>query len=283
MRLLDIHAHTNFQAFADDAEAVIRTSLEAGVGLFNVGAQLKTSQRAVALAEQFADSPVWAVVGQHPIHTGRHVFDRAAFVELARHSAVVAIGECGLDYYRLGSTYDDPSEDDGPPPVTSLTPEEHKQRQREIFVQQIKIAKDVSKPLMVHCRDAYADVAQVLQEQGSPPFDIHCFTGGWDDAKPLLDLGGYLSFTGIITFPKSERIHEVVQKIPLERLMVETDCPYLTPVPYRGKRNLPQYVELVARKVAALRGESFEAVAQATTDNARRLFALPPAPRLDAF
>lgn len=272
MRLVDIHAHTNFQAFADDAEAVIRTSLEAGVGLFNVGTQLKTSQRAVALAEQFAEAPVWAVIGQHPIHTGRHDFDRTAFLDLAKHPRVVAIGECGLDYYRLGSTYEDSNEDDGPPPVTSLTPEEHKQRQREIFMEQVAIAKNVGKPIMVHCRDAYADVAHVLKEEGVERFDVHCFTGGWDDAKPLLDLGGYLSFTGIITFPRSERIHEVVQKTPLERLMVETDCPYLSPIPYRGKRNLPQYVELVARKVAALRGESFEAIARATVENAQRLF-----------
>ncbi len=274
MRLIDIHSHVNFRAFASDADAVIRDSLAAGVGMCNVGTQLPTSQRAVALAEQYQDQPVWAVVGQHPIHAGRFDFDGAVFRELVKHPRVVAIGECGLDYYRLGSTYDDPKEDDGPPPVPALSPEEHKRLQREIFVQQIAIAKEVGKPLMVHCRDAYADVAQVLQEQGSPPFDVHCFTGTWEDAKPILDLGGHISFTGIITFPKSERIQEVVKKMPLERLMVETDCPYLAPVPHRGERNLPRYVEFVARKVAELRGESFDRIAQATVVNTKRFFHL---------
>lgn len=275
MRLLDIHAHTNFKAFAADADAVIRDSLAAGVGLFNVGTQLPTSRRAVALAEQYASDPVWAIVGQHPIHTGRHAFDRAAFLELAQHPRVVAIGECGLDYYRLGSTFEDPNEDDGPPPMRTLTPDEHKRLQREIFVEQISIAKQAGKPLMVHCREAYVDVAQVLREQGSPPFDIHCFTGTWEDAQPLLELGGYISFTGIITFPKSERIQEVVKKMPLDRLMVETDCPYLTPVPFRGRRNLPQYVSYVVQRVAELRGVSTASVASATVDNAARLFGIP--------
>lgn len=282
MRLLDIHAHCNFKAFADDAEAVIRDSLQSGVGMFNVGTQLKTSQRAVQLAERFVDQPVWAIVGQHPIHTGRFEFDRKMFLELAKHPRVVAIGECGLDYYRLSSMHDDPNEDDGlpavakaevgPPPVRSIDPDEHKRLQREIFLEQISIAKEVGKPLMVHCRDAYRDVGTGLKSQGVELFDVHCFTGSWEDAKPLLDLGGYISFTGIITFPKSERVQEVVKKTPLDRLMVETDCPYLAPAPFRGKRNLPQYVEYVARKVAELRGEPLDRVAAATVENARRLF-----------
>lgn len=274
MKLLDIHAHCNFKAFATDAEAVIRDSLAADVGMFLVGTQLATSRRAVALAEQFANDPVWAVIGQHPVHTGRHEFDRAAFLALAKHPRVVAIGECGLDYYRLGEFWDDTNEDDGPPPIKSIPPDEHKKVQREIFAQQIEIAKAVSKPLMIHCRDAYADVAAMIREAGTPSFDIHCFTGTWADAKPLLDLGGYLSFTGIITFPKSDRIHEVIQKMPLDRIMSETDCPYLTPAPFRGQRNVPKHVEYVVRKIAELRGESFETVAQATMQNAQRLFRL---------
>lgn len=274
MRLIDIHSHVNFRAFASDADAVIRDSLQAGFGMCTVGTQLATSRRAVALAEQYQDQPVWAIIGQHPIHTGRVEFDGAAFRELARHPRVVAVGECGLDYYRLGPTDDDPKEDDGPPPVPALSPEEHKRLQREIFVQQIGIAKEVGKPVMVHCRDAYAAVMQVLQDSGRPPFDIHCFTGTWAEAKPLLDLGGFISFTGIITFPKSEPIQEVVKNMPLDRLMVETDCPYLAPVPHRGERNLPQYVEFVARRVAELRGEPFETVAEATVANAQRLFKL---------
>lgn len=291
MRLIDIHSHVNFRAFASDADAVIRESLQAGVGMCNVGTQLATSRRAVALAEQYQDQPVWAIIGQHPIHTGRFDFDGGAFRELAKHPRVVAIGECGLDYYRLGSTYDDPNEDlpadrqddglpaeakaeAGPPPAPALSPEEHKRLQGEIFVEQIAIAKEVSKPLMVHCRAAYRDVAAVLRAHGVERFDVHCFTGTWAEAKPFLDLGGFISFTGIITFPKSEPIQEVVKKMPLDRLMVETDCPYLTPVPHRGERNLPTYVEFVARKVAELRGEGFERVAQATVANAQRLFKL---------
>lgn len=274
MRLIDIHSHVNFKAFEPDAEKVIRDSLAAGVGMFNVGTQLKTSQRAVELAEQFANQPVWAVVGQHPIHTGRFDFDRAVFLNLAQHPRVVAIGECGLDYYRLGSIYEDPNEDDGPAPVSSLTPEEHKAKQRDTFSRQIAIAKEVGKPLMVHCREAYADVTAILKEQGKPPFDVHCFTGTWEDAKPLLELGGYLSFTGIITFTKSERVQEVVKKMPLDRLMVETDCPYLAPVPFRGQRNLPQYVEYVAKRIAELRAVPIEEISQTTLENTRRLFPL---------
>lgn len=286
MRLLDIHSHVNFKAFASDADAVMRDSLQAGVGMFNVGTQLPTSRRAVALAEQYQDQPVWAIIGQHPVHTGRFEFDGAAFRELAKHRRVVAIGECGLDYYRLGSTYDDPNEnlpaeakaEVGPLPIKSLTPDEHKELQREIFLAQIAIAKEVGKPIMVHCREAYRDVGIVLRAQGVERFDVHCFTGTWEEAKPLLDLGGFISFTGIITFPKSERIQEVVKKMPLDRLMVETDSPYLAPVPHRGQRNLPQYVEFVAQRVAELRQTSFDAIASATMANAQRLFELPPIP-----
>lgn len=284
MKLIDIHAHTNFKAFDEDYEPVIRDALAAGVGMINVGTQLPTSKKAVAIAEQFKDESVWAIVGQHPIHTGRFAFDRAAFLQLAKHPRVVAIGECGLDYYRLGQFYADANEDDGvsaealaeagPPPVRSIDPDEHKRLQREIFLEQIAIAKTGGKPIMVHCREAYADVAAILKEQGVERFDVHCFTGGWEDAKPLLDLGGSLSFTGIITFPKSEKTQEVVRKMPLDRLMVETDCPYLAPVPHRGQRNLPQYVEFVARKVAELRGLDTEEVFVKTVENAVRFFQL---------
>lgn len=275
MQLIDIHAHTNFQAFADNAKAVIRASLAAGVGMINVGTQLPTSQKAVALAEQFPNDPVWAIVGQHPIHAGRHTFDHDAFLELAKHPRVVGIGEVGLDYFHLGEEYNDPSEADaGPPRSKTLTPEQHKVEQDQIFREQIAIAKEVNKPVMVHCRDAYADLVKVIKAEGVDRFDVHCFTGGWDDAKPFLDLGGYLSFTGIITFPKSEKIQEVVRKMPLDRLMVETDCPYLAPVPHRGQRNLPQYVEFIARKVAELRSEEPEIIFAKTVENATRLFGL---------
>src|SRR3989344_8478292 len=244
IRLIDIHAHVNFNAFREDGDAVIRRTLDAGVGMILVGSQYDTSKRAVEYAERYKEEAVWAAVGLHPIHvaeefyvdaqeiesegvpgfkTRPEVFDYAKYKTLAEHPKVVAIGECGLDYYRVGKN------------------EADKQKQTEVFRKQIQLAREVKKPLIIHCRNAYDDLHAILKEEKAGPAQggqggtIHFFAGTWADAQKFLDLGFHLSFTGVITFARD--YDETLKNAPLDRIMVETDAPYVAPVPYRGKRN----------------------------------------------
>ena len=284
--LIDIHTHVNFNAFRDDGHEVARRTLEAGIWMIMVGSQIDTSRRAVEYARQY-EQGVYAAVGLHPIHlvelevdreeigapqevparppdwsvgqgfkTRKEEFDEAIYRDLARDSKVVAIGECGLDYYRLRDT------------------EDIKKKQTETFRKQIALAREVKKPLMIHCRNAYEDLLAILREEKADEIggDIHFFAGDWEIAKQFLDFGFYLSFTGVITF--ANQYDEVIQKTPLDRIMIETDAPYVAPVPYRGKRNEPLYVEEVARRIAAIKGLSLEEVARTTSENAMRLFNL---------
>lgn len=283
LSLIDCHSHVNFNAYKDDANEVVRRSLDAGIGMLAVGSQFSTSERAVATAEKYDD--VWAVIGLHPIHlfaqevdeeedsflTRAETFDPARYRALAASSKkVVAIGECGLDYYRVPD---------------NVTLEVLKQHQQETLRLQFDLALELGLPVMIHCREAHADVAALLEEysRAGKPLrgDIHCFTGTWAEAERYLALGFFLSFTGIITFPpkaaektKGETLQDVVAKVPLERLLVETDAPYLAPVPYRGKRNEPAYVRHVAEKVAELKGLTFDEVAAQTLKNSRKLFGI---------
>ena len=282
-KLIDIHAHVNFNAFREDGDDVIKRTLAAGIGMILVGSQYETSARAIEYVERYREG-VWAAVGLHPIHTGEEFyvdgdeigpppagggvpgfktrveeFDYEKYKELALHKKVVAIGECGLDYYRVGKQ------------------EAGKQKQAEVFRKQIQLAREVKKPLIIHCRNAYDDLYEILkQEQASSSAGgwgtIHFFAGSWQDAQKFLGLGFHLSFTGVITFARD--YDETLKNAPLDRIMVETDAPYVAPAPYRGKRNEPLYVEEVAKKLAELRGISFEEVARQTTENARRLFRL---------
>lgn len=291
--LIDSHAHVQFPAYDADREAVMRRALDVGIGVINIGTQYSTSEDAIRLAEQYPDG-VWATVGFHPSHVypvrdktpeasaapmarisngadlnshhdpwelrekSEEVFDYQKFIELARHPKVVAVGECGLDYYRIKNHESGIME-----------------RQREVFRQQIELAHEVRKPLVVHCRKAFADLIRVLSSltsNFSPPGVVHFFSGSWADAEKLLSLGFYLSFGGVITF--SRDYDEVIKMVPLERLLLETDAPYVAPIPYRGKRNEPAYITEVAKKIAELRGISFEETAMKTTGNAQRLFSL---------
>ncbi len=287
MKFVDTHAHLCFKAFDKDWMDVQQRTAEAGVGTINVGSQAETSAKAVHIAEIFHGKPVWAAVGQHPIHAVRHAFEPDVFRELAEKDGVVAIGEVGLDYYRLKTTYQDPSEEApkdgehaGEERTVELTPDEVKEKQAYMFAEFIQISKDVSKPLIVHVRDeagkfeAYDDVLAILKNTVSSIGVAHCFGGDWLHAKQFLDLGFYIGITGIVTFPKSELLIEVVQNTPLGRLLLETDSPYLTPEPYRGKRNEPLFTEFVGRRVAELKDVSAEGVFQQTTENAVRLFGL---------
>ncbi len=278
LKLIDIHAHVNFNAFRDDGHDVIARALAENIGMVLIGSQIDTSRRAVLYARRYPQG-IWAAVGLHPIHLvafevdaeelgeagGKNIpgfstrpekFNYDEYKKLTLDSKTVAIGECGLDYYRTGQS------------------DEEKKNQADTLREQIRLARDVKKPLIIHCRNAYSDLASILKEARANEVGgtIHFFAGTWDDAKIFLDLDFYLSFTGVITFAR--QYDEVVKKVPLDRMMVETDSPYVAPIPYRGKRNEPLYVKEIARRVAELRGLTFEAVAEATTANARRLFRL---------
>lgn len=283
MKLIDAHSHINFNGYKDDAEEVIGRARAAGIGMLAVGSQHSTSERAVEYAEKHED--IWAVVGLHPTHlfpqhideeeisydTRQEVFDADFYRKLAQSSKrVVGIGECGLDYYRLPE---------------NVPAEEVKKKQQEVFRQHLDLCLELDLPVMVHVRDAHADTIAVFEDyaaQGKKPRgNIHCFTGTVEDAERYLALGLYISFTGIITFPPSKlqkalghTLQDVVKAVPLEKMLVETDAPYLAPVPFRGKRNEPAYVQYVAGEVAKIRNITLEEVEAQTLMNTKALFRL---------
>ncbi len=267
MKYYDCHTHVNFVAFKDDTDAAMQRAKEADVGMNIVGTQLDTSRDAVALAEQYDHA--WATIGLHPIHTGKsyhdekelgeggktftsrgELFDAVAYEALAQSPKVVAIGECGLDFYRLE--------------------ENTKATQIDAFVAQIELANRLQKPLMLHIRNAYDDALEVLDAHAKVGGDVHFFAGDWDVAKKFLERGFTLSFTGVLTF--THDYDEVVKNAPLDMLLSETDAPYVAPVPYRGKRNEPAYVPEVVKAIAGIRGGEVEKVAETLAENARRVF-----------
>lgn len=275
-QFFDVHTHTQFAAYKDDKDAVIRRALDVGVWLVNVGTQVDTSRDAIVTAREYPEG-AYATVGLHPVHTEKsfhdaeelgngveaksftsrgEAFDEVVYRILAEDEKVVAIGECGLDYYHLG--------------------EETKERQLVVFLAQIKLARDVKKPLMIHCRNAFVDLIDALKaEKETLPErrgTIHFFTGTKDNARALLDLGFSFSFGGVLTFARD--YDEVVRYIPIEHIMIETDAPYITPIPYRGKRNEPRYITETAKKLAEIKKLPYETVARVTTENARALFSV---------
>ena len=278
--LIDTHTHVNFQAFKEDADDVVARALEDGVWMINAGTKFETSRAAVELAENYSDG-VYAAVALHPIHLFEHFvdlneegqsfntageeFDHDAYRDLiARSTKVVAIGEFGLDYFRLPENIDH----------TAV-----KQKQREVMIQHIELAKQTDKPLMIHCRpsdgtvDAYIDIIKILDEHYvGGDFEIHCYTGNGAIAQEFVKRGGYVALNGIITFDKSGRSDEVVKTLPLESIILETDAPYLTPLPHRGKRNEPLYVKHVAQKLAEMKGVTLAEIEEITTANARKLY-----------
>jgi len=277
--LIDTHCHLNFQAYKDDLDDVIKRTLAAGLRVINVGTQRDTSRRAVDLAQKYPGK-LFASVAIHPIHlhaqhvdeeessfhTREEVFDAAYYAGLAKHPGVVAIGECGLDYFRIP---------DG------VNEKAFTQKQKDVFLQHINLAQKLGKPLILHVRAskaepqrAYVETLEVLQHAGYNRGVVHCYTGDLETAKQFLDAGFILSFTGIITFPNAKELLEVVKFTPLDRLMVETDAPYLAPQPFRGKRNEPLYVQFVAQKIAEAKGVAVEEVERQTTATAQDFFAL---------
>lgn len=275
---IDTHAHLNFEAFKSDYREAINRAQENDIhGIINVGSNLATSKKAIEIANEFPG--LYAGIGLHPIHVKDEEFDEAAFLKMAKNKKVVALGETGLDYY-----YDKSMAD----------------LQKEVFQKLLKMASVISKPVILHSRDAGEDVLSILMQERSDTRGVmHCFQGGWPYAKMILDMGLYISFTGLVTFSKNYETFEVIENTPLERLLIETDCPYMTPrpltpelypkgfldeqerrsdggraEPYRGKRNEPAYVAEVAKKIAELKKISLEKVAEKTSQNAIDLFGL---------
>jgi TatD DNase family protein len=255
MQLIDSHCHINFPELAGDMEGVRTRMAQAGVShALCVSVSLETFPEVLALARRYDN--VFASVGVHPDHTEGREPDEPALVEAAADPKVLAIGETGLDYYRL---------------------EGDLEWQRERFRTHIRAARRCRKPLIVHTREAAQDTLRILREEDATQVRgvMHCFTETWEVAKGALDLGFYISFSGIVTFKNAAALREVAAKVPLDRLLIETDSPYLAPVPHRGKRNEPAYVRHVAESVAGLRSASLEEVARATTANFCTLFDQP--------
>ena len=256
VEFIDTHCHLDFPDYQGDLELVIRRAEQAGVReMISVGIDLDTSRKALELARRWPG--VYATVGVHPHHVNEvGDGDYQALRELAEHPKVVAYGEIGLDY------------------VKEYSPAA---QQREHFAAQVELAGELKLPLIVHDREAHADTMAILRAAGELPAGgvMHCFSGDSVLAREVLDLGFYISIPGVVTFKSAATLGEAVGMIPLERLLLETDAPFLAPVPRRGKRNEPAYVPHIAAKVAEIKGCDVEDVARHTTANARRLFRLP--------
>lgn len=283
-RYVDTHAHVNIDAFRDDWKEVLSRCREEGIVVNNVGTQQDTSKRAVEIAESFEDG-VYATIGLHPVHTSAsyhdekelgenmqgftsrgEVFDVDFYRELAKSKKVIAIGEVGLDYYRLE--------------------EDTKDTQLEAFIAQIELANELNLPLMIHTRGAagntasaageagnvYDDVLAVLKQHAKVHGNVHFYAGTWEQAKQFFDIGFTVSFTGVITFAKD--YEEVVRNAPLSMIHAETDCPYVAPVPHRGKRCGPWMVQEVYKKIAEIKGLDEETVRQELLQNAKRLYGI---------
>jgi TatD DNase family protein len=251
MRLIDSHAHLDDRAFAKDRAAVIARCFEASIGVITIGADLRSSREAVRLAERHRG--IWATVGVHP-HDAKTVNTHVLgeLEELAKHA--VAIGEIGLDYYR------------------DLSPRDV---QRQVFAEQLALAERLDLPVAIHNRESTDDLLATLRERGHTHRGvIHSFLGDRALAETFLGLGFHLGIGGPITFPKNGTLRHAVKAIPLERILLETDSPYLTPVPYRGRRNEPAYAHYAAEAIAEIKGIAAEDVACRTTENTERLFGL---------
>ncbi len=254
MYLIDSHCHLDYFS-ADELPHVVARAEAAGVAeMVTIGTRLSQTEQLITLA---SGSPrIWCTVGVHPHNAGEEAVPEAkAIAALVEHPKVIGIGESGLDYF-----YDKAPRD----------------MQQASFRQHIRAARLAGVPLAIHARDADSDIAQILtEERADGPFDflLHCFSSSRALAEAAVALGGYISFSGILTFPKSTELREIAADIPADRLLVETDSPYLAPVPYRGKRNEPGWVAHTASVLAGLRGLAPDALADLTTGNFRRLFA----------
>ncbi|MBA9029198.1 TatD DNase family protein [Peribacillus huizhouensis] len=255
MMLFDTHVHLNDKQFDEDLEEVIQRTKETGVSnMVVVGFDRPTIIRAMELVEKY--DFIYAAVGWHPVDAVDMTDEDLNWIEdLALHPKVVAIGEMGLDYHW----------DKSPKDI-----------QKDVFRKQIKLAKKVKLPIIIHNREATADIVEILKEENAHEVGgiMHCFSGSPEIAKECLEMNFYISLGGPVTFKNAKKPKEVAAEIPLDRLLIETDCPYLAPHPFRGKRNEPAYVKLVAEQIAEIKEITFEEVAEATTRNAKKLFGI---------
>jgi TatD DNase family protein len=262
--LIDSHCHLDFPDFAGELDAVVARAQAAGVArIVTISTRVKRHGDVLAIAERFPQ--VFCSVGTHPHHAAEELDVTAdALIARAQHPKVVAIGEAGLDYF-----YD----------------KSPREAQARGFRNHIAAARATGLPLVIHSRDADADMAEILEEEtgkGAFPAVLHCFTGGCELAERAIALGLFISFTGILTFRKSDELRAIAKRLPADRILVETDAPYLAPGPYRGKRNEPAFVVETAKVLAETRGISADEVAQQTTDSFFRLFNKVPRPIAEA-
>ncbi len=249
--LFDTHAHLNDDRFSLDRDEIISSLNSNGVGAYcEIGFDMESSAEAVKLAQKY--DFVYAAAGVHP-HDSKDMKESniPRLKELLANERTVALGEIGLDYYYDNS--DRPT-------------------QREWFARQLDVAGEVNMPVVIHSRDAMADTIDILKAYGTGDGIIHCYSGSRESAKILMDMGYYISFAGPVTFKNASTALEVISYVPMDRLLIETDSPYLAPVPYRGKRNCPVYVAEVAKKVAEIKGISFDEVADITFQNAKKVY-----------
>lgn len=269
--LIDAHAHLNFKAYEKDADEIIKKSLDNNVWMINVGTNLKTSQCAALLAKKHKEG-VYAAIGLHPINLdtglikikkdeteGGHFeteFDFEKYKMLAQCPKVVAVGEIGLDYWRR--------------PKSKKKRQEFKQKQKELFLKEVKLAQKLNLPIILHCRLAFDDLLEILKKIKTRHRGVlHCFTGDWKQAREFMDLGFYIGFNGIIF---KLDLNKVIEKTPLDKILIETDCPFLTPPKFGESRNEPIYVKEVVKKIAQIKKIDLKKVEDATTKNAKDLF-----------
>lgn len=257
--LFDAHSHLQFPEFDKDRDEVIKRALGQNISLITVGCDKKTSAQAVKLANQYEN--FYASIGAHPSDAEKEKFDCDFYENLAKNDKVVAIGECGLDYRKQ---------------------ETSNKRQEKIFIEQIRLAIKLNKPLIIHCRDAHKEVINILESyflnlpageaglKSRPNGVIHFFSGTIKDAEKYLNLGFYLSFSGIITY--ANQYDELIKLLPADKILAETDSPFAAPITYRGQRNEPIYVKEVVKKLAEIKNLSFEKMSEITFENARKLF-----------
>ncbi|MCL5970437.1 MAG: TatD family hydrolase [Patescibacteria group bacterium] len=262
--MIDTHCHLNFKAFESDVDEVVKSAFDAGVTkIINVGTKLESSQKAIKLAEKYEN--LYATVGIHPHHADKLEGNwEETFVELARHPKVVAIGEIGMDFYHYQSNgITDPK------------------LQEKLFIKQIEIAYKLKLPLQIHNRQAGKEIIDILINHKSlllnPPGVFHCFSGNIDFLKKVLDLDFYVGFDGNVTYKgiakgETTDLKDLVKYAPIDRILIETDSPYLTPVPFRGQRNEPKYVIIIAEEIAKIKGISAEKVKEQTSENAEKIF-----------
>ena len=262
MKYIDIHGHIYFPEYEKEKlegrEEVIKRAQDAGVGIISVADDMESSKKIVEMVAGRSD--MWAIVGVHP--TNSQVFDYEALKKLALDPKVVAIGECGLDYFHPGPA--------------DMAEAEYHALQKEIFIKHIELANEVKKPLMLHIRNgkngvsAYQEAIFILREYAKVPSNFHFFAGSEQDLSEIIKIGASVSFTGVITFARN--YDQQIRQVPIDRIMSETDCPFVAPVPYRGKRNEPLYVIEVVKKIAEIRGESVDKIAAQLLENAKKFF-----------